>query len=317
METVATQAPSVRLRPATPGDRHEIAELICISLNHWYQTHGGSSMFPGGPPQADIFFAIYESLEPGHCVVAEDLRSGRVAGSCFYHPRARHVSLGIMNVHPNHFGRGVASALLRFVAEFTDLGGYPALRLVSSAGNLDSFSLYNRYGFVPRAVFQDMAIAVPSGGLGRTVPGRDRVREATPADVPAMAALEMEISGITRGGDYAFCIRNETGIWHASVYESPSGAIEGYLISSGHEALNVIGPGVARGNDAAAALLVRELDRYPGRAPLFILPVDHPGLVRLAYECGARNVELHLGQVRGSWQPFRGVSMPTFLLETG
>jgi ribosomal protein S18 acetylase RimI-like enzyme len=63
-----------------------------------------------------------------------------------------------MNVHPNHFGRGAGSALLRFVTEFTDRGCYPALRLISSAGNLDSFSLYNRAGFAPRAVFQDMVV---------------------------------------------------------------------------------------------------------------------------------------------------------------
>ena len=32
--------------------------------------------------------------------------------------------------------------------------------------NLDSFTLYNRCGFVPRQVFQDMYIEIPEGGLG-------------------------------------------------------------------------------------------------------------------------------------------------------
>lgn len=32
---------------------------------------------------------------------------------------------------------------------------------------------------------------------------------------------------------------------------------------------------------------------------------------------GARNVETHLFQVRGEFQPFAGVSLPSFLPETG
>jgi GNAT superfamily N-acetyltransferase len=307
---------SFRLRPANSDDRAPIAALICASLNCWYEAHGGATVFPGGPDHADVFFEIYHTLEPGNCVVAEDLATGQLAGSCFYHPRPKHVSLGIMNVHPDHFGRGVARALLGFITQFTDRGGYPALRLISSAGNLDSFSLYNRAGFVPRAVFQDMVLAVPPSGLGLSVPRMERIRSATPADAPAMAALELEISGITRGDDYLFCIANRSGFWRASVYEGPSGAIKGYLISSGHAVLNILGPGAALGDEIAAALLLRELDCHRGRTPLFILPVDHPKLVSLAYEWGARNVELHLCQARGTFQPFRGVVMPTFLLET-
>ncbi|HET8547245.1 MAG TPA: GNAT family N-acetyltransferase [Bryobacteraceae bacterium] len=307
---------NVTLRAVRPEDREEIAELICASLNCWYQAHGGAAVFPGGPADADVFFEIYNTLEPGHCVVAEDPATGRLAGSCFFHPRPTHVSLGIMNVHPEQFGRGVGSALLRFITDFTDRGNFPALRLISSAGNLDSFSLYNRAGFVPRAVFQDMVVRVPETGLDASVPGIERVRSATAGDADAMAALELAVSGVHRGADYAFCIANRNGFWRASVYEAPSGAIEGYMVSSGHHALNILGPAVASSEEVAAALLLRELDHHRGRSPLLLLPVDRPKLIRLACGLGARNVELHLCQVRGSFQPFRGVVMPTFLLET-
>ncbi len=307
---------NTRLRPATAEDRDEIAALICASLNSWYCAHGGSAVFPGGPGQAAVFFDVYNLREPGCCIVAEDLATGRLAGSCFYHPRPTHVSLGIMNVHPEHFGRGVARDMVRFITDFTDRDGYPALRLVSSAGNIDSFSLYNRAGFVPRVLLQDMVLTVPAAGLGASVPGMDRVRDATPADISAMAAVELAVSGVTRGDDYAFCIANRNGFWRASVYESPAGAIEGYMISSGHEALNIIGPAAALSDEVAAALLLQHLDFYRGRTPLLILPVDHPDLVRLCYGWGGRNVELHMCQVRGDFQPFRGVVMPTYLLET-
>lgn len=307
----------IRLRAARPEDRAEVAALICDSLNCWYPAHGGSAVFPGGPAEADVFFEVYETLEPGHCVVAEDAGARRLAGSCFYHPRPTHVSLGIMNVHPDYFGRGIASALLGFVTDFTARGNYPALRLISSAGNLDSFSLYNRSGLYPRAVFQDMVVAVPPAGLGLSAPGMDRIRRATVADAPAMAALELSLAGVSRGDDYAFCIGNRNGFWRASVYEGASGEIEGFLISSGHRVLNILGPGAAANDKIAAALLLHELDAYRGRTPLFILPVDRTNLVRMAYGWGARNVELHLQQARGTFQPAHGVIMPTFLLETG
>ena len=72
------------------------------------------------------------------------------------------------------------------------------VRLTQSALNLDSYSLYTRSGFVPRCAFQDMFIPVPEGGLKTALPGAECVRPAVAEDVPAMAALEMEVSGITR-----------------------------------------------------------------------------------------------------------------------
>jgi len=39
------------------------------------------------------------------------------------------------------------------------------IRLVSSAFNLDSFSLYTRVGFVPRCVYQDIELTVPEEGI--------------------------------------------------------------------------------------------------------------------------------------------------------
>src|SRR5262249_29905834 len=152
-----------------------------------------------------------------------------------------HVSLGIMNVHPNYFGLGVGRALLGHIIDFTDRNGYRALRLTQSALNLDSFSLYNRAGFVPRHAYQDMLLSVPKEGLRHSVAGEDRVRPATPADVPGMAALEMEVSGISREEDYSYCIANPPGFWHAAVYENARGDVDGFMISSAHPAMNMLG----------------------------------------------------------------------------
>lgn len=306
------------LRPMTDGDRYEVAELIYASINAWYLQHGRPAIFRGGPQVTEVFYEVYNDLTPGCNVVAVNPASGRIMGSCFYHPRDSHVSLGIMTVHPNYFGSGVGGVLLRHIIDYTESHGFKSLRLTQSAINVDSFSLYNKAGFVPRHSYQDMFLPVPLEGLPFTTDGLDRVRDATPDDIPAMAEIEREVSGITRELDYRYCLQNRRGYWHVSVIERPGSnrKLDGFLISSAHNAVNMLGPGVARDEASAAALLLRELDLHRGRAPVFLIPMDQAQLVRQLYQWGARNCEMHFCQVRGAFTPFRGVNMPSFLPET-
>jgi GNAT superfamily N-acetyltransferase len=297
-------------------DWGNVAELIHVSTNSWYENHGLPAAFPGDPQSMRLFCEVYEALDPGCCILAEHPGTGRLMGSGFYHPRETHVALGIMNVHPDYFGKGVASKLLTAIVNFADKENKP-VRLVSSAINLDSFSLYSRAGFVARKVFQDMLISVPENGLGRSVPGLDRVRDATLRDVPAIGALELEISHIRRDKDFEYFIKNEANIWHVSVLEDDQGTITGALASVAHPAMNMLGPGFARTEAQAAALILRELEINRGRSLICLVPVDCPDLVQSMYEWGAWNCELHLTQVRGRFEPFNGVVIPTFMPETG
>ncbi len=309
--------PAFSLRTICPEDCSEVAELIYSSINVWYQTHGAPAIFHGGPQVTEIFYDVYNDLTPDRNVIAVNDKSGRIMGSCFYHPRKHHVSLGIMTVHPNYFGCGVGGALLRHIIDFTDEHNYSALRLTQSALNVDSFSLYNKAGFVPRYAYQDMLVSVPDAGGNWHHDYDDRVRDAVMPDIPEMIALEMSVSGISREEDYRYCIQNSRGIWHVSVAENPSGKIEGFLISCGHPAMNLIGPGVASNEQAMVSLICRELNQYPGRMPVVLVPMEKDWLVRQLYELGARNCEMHFCQVRGQFQPFNGVNIPTFLPETG
>jgi len=307
----------IALRSMTEADRSEVAELIYSSINYWYQVHGAPRIFQGGPRVTEIYYDVYNDLTPGKNVVAVNTETGRLMGSCFYHPRERHVSLGIMTVHPNYFGMGVGGRLLKHIIAFTEENGYPALRLTQSAINVDSFSLYNKAGFVPRYSYQDMIITVPESGLDFTTPGQDRVRPATLDDVPQMAELEMEVSGITRELDYAYCIRNVRNIWDVYVSETPDGTLDGFMISCGFPATNLLGPCVTRTEEAALALILNAYNLYPGRSPICLVPMEKQKIVRQMYDWGARNTEMHFCQVRGEFQPFNGVNIPTFMPETG
>jgi GNAT superfamily N-acetyltransferase len=251
---IYTRRKPVKLRPLTHADRPAVAQLICVSTNYWYQVNRGFSIFANGPDSVGLFCEVYEALDPGCCILAEEEATGMLMGSCFYHPRATHVSLGIMNVHPNYFGQGVARALLRFITDFSDREGKP-VRLVSSAMNLDSFSLYTRAGFVPRQAFQDMTFSVPQEGLTLKADRHANVREAVLADVGGIVDLEKAVSGIDRAKDFEYFIRDRQGIWSVLVCEGADGAINGVLVSVDHPGSHMLGPGVMRSEAVAEPLL--------------------------------------------------------------
>ena len=304
------------LRRITAADWDEVSRLICDSTNGWYEAHGFGKIFQNGPESTRLFCEVYEALDPGCCVLAIDPQGQCIAGSCFFHPRVSHVSLGIMNVHPEFFGLGIASQLLEYVVRIAEEASLP-IRLVSSAMNLDSFSLYSRAGFVPQVIYQDLLMAVPESGLDWQPRGVDCVRDAVLADVDKIVSLEMELGHISRERDIRFFIENQSGIWHISVFENEHCELFGYLASVNHPGSNMIGPGIARDGQVAAALIAKELDQHRGCTPVLLLPSAQRELVRQLYVLGARNCELHFGQVRGEVPLASGVVMPTFMPETG
>jgi GNAT superfamily N-acetyltransferase len=304
-----------RIRTMTAADRDAVAELIYVSTNFWYQTHARPPIFTGPPEVTAVFFDVYESLDPGCGLVAEDAATRRLAGSCFYHPRETHVSLGIMNVHPNVAGQGVARAMLTRIIEIAEAAGKP-VRLVSSAFNLDSYSLYTRAGFVPRRAYQDMLIDVPAEGFARRPAGYDRLRDARKEEAGALADLECAVAHIRREKDYHYFLDNVDGYWHVAVAEDAAGELAGTLVSFRSPHASTLGPGVARDEATAAALIARQLDRHRGRTVLLLVPVECAALVRQLYGWGARNCELHFAQIRGAFVAFGGVVMPTFLPES-
>jgi GNAT superfamily N-acetyltransferase len=301
---------TILLRRLQPSEWQWEAQLIAYSTNAWYQASGKPAIFSGDLANCQIFCQVYETLDPGCCIVAEDTEIGALVGSCFYHPRPSHISVGIVNTHPGYFGHGIARQMLDEVLQLADELGKP-LRLVSSAMNLDSFSLYTRSGFVPRLLFQDMLLPDTS-----RLPTPDpRVRPITAADVPALVALEQELVGIDRSKDFAYFTENALGIWSGSLWEE-AGEVQGFLFSVAHPASNMLGPGVARTETIAVGLLAQERLKHPGN-PVFLVPASAEGLIQTLYRWGARNCELHVAQVRGAWQEPKGIVFPSFLPESG
>ncbi len=303
----------MRIRPLQLQEWDHLAEFIHRSTNAWYDRNLGRSIFPEPPAICRIFPETYEALDPGCCLIAEDEDSGVWMGSCFFHPRPTHVSVGIINTAPQCASRGVAKALIQAVL---DRAGPLPVRLVSSALNLDSYSLYSRLGFTPRELFQDMLWQVPLEGPDNPPPGTDRIRPAQPGDLEAICTLDHELTGIRREKDFHHLLLNPGGVWRLLVSPDGAGRIEGFLASVDHPGSCMLGPGCSLNTACALALIWRQWQFFPGKSPVFLVPASQSALISQLYRRGARNCELHLLQVLGDSTPLKGIVMPSFLPET-
>jgi hypothetical protein len=220
-----------------------------------------------------------------------------------------------MNTHPDFFGHGIASQMLRYIIDEANRRNVP-VRLVSGATNVDSFSLYNKAGFVPTRFFQDMTVKVPDGGFDVAAPSGWTFRDATVEDIPQMVALERELASIERERDYRFFLRNENNIWHTSVLVNTDGTLGGFIVSVNDPGSNMLGPGIARDETLAAALVRGELNFHRGCSPVWLVPSCSRKLVDAMYAIGAKNCELHISQVLGDYTPETGIVLPTFMPET-
>ena len=297
----------MKIRNLQTTEWGQLAHLIFNSTNNWYQQNLNRDCFGGSDPLiCRIFPEVYETLDPGCCLIAEI--DGALAGSCFYHPRETHFSVGIMNADPTFAGQGVARTLLQ---EIIKRAGKKPVRLVSSALNLDSYSLYTRAKFRPLVIYQDMI--VPAEAVLPAVPSN--VRAAKLADLPAILALEDQVSAISREKDWRYFLNENSSAWRGFVFET-DGEITGFLFSINHPGSRMLGPGVMLDQKAAFALIIAQLSTFGLETPLFLVPASETELIQNLYKLGARNCEIHLSQVLGEAKAPRGVTMPTFMPET-
>lgn len=318
---------AISIQSAHPDQWREVAHLIYDSTNAWYEKNRGFSIFTGEKDSALLFCRTYAALDGvENLLIAWDSDQKRIAGSCFVHPRPTHTALGIMNVHPDYFGQGIAPLLLRRIISMAAERKLPLL-LVSSAMNLDSFSLYNRSGFVPYALYQDMLFPhFQPQRLEKNLPEEvtaalSSVRLATPGDLDAIDKLESSITGLNHSQDYAYFLQNRDGVWKTWVAEDANGELSGVLSSVCDPGSCMLGPGLMRTESSMLALIFTAyrfftVERATPATPVFLVPSRCSEALQTLYSWGARNTEIHLGQSFGSCSPVRGLVMPTFMPES-
>jgi GNAT superfamily N-acetyltransferase len=231
---------SISFGPLSAADHEAVARLLHRSLVQWYESRLRQGAKFGDSHEPFLLFPeVYEALDPGEAVTARDTQTGEVLGVCFSHERETHIAIGIVATAPEAGGRGIAKQMMAAVLEKALNLGKPA-RLVSSLLNLDSFSLYTRLGFVPGAIFQDMLITVPEGGMTSPAPtGSNSVREARSDEAARIADFEQSLQGLRREKDFAFFLQNKVGSWRVLVSEREDGSLNGYLAMSTHPSFSM------------------------------------------------------------------------------
>lgn len=192
--------------------------------------------------------------------------------------------IGLVIVAPDAQGRGIGRKLVETLLE--DVAPRPVVLLATEAG----LPLYEKLGFTA------FDRSVQYQGIYNGVPAQDpRISEATPSNLPYMAALDAAAFGAFRGD----MLRDLTECGSAAVL-TEDGRIKGYAIARAFGRGTVIGPLVAATERDALALF-RAIAR-PGFVRIDC-PADAATLIEHLKVAGLQDVGASPVMARGSWTP--------------
>lgn len=282
----------VRLRPGTPGDA-EICGRICYeAFGAVAREHAFAPGFPA--PEVGVGLVSMLLAHPGfYSVVAEV--NGKVVGSNFLDERSAIVGVGPVTVAPTVQDHGIGRVLMRAVVERAADRGYPGIRLLQSAYNNCSLSLYANLGFQVRDLLACMQGVPPGGGVAGY-----RVRPATAVDADGCAAVCRRVHGHDRTGELRDAIEQGTAL----VVEH-DGRISGYASD-----LAFFSHAVGESNEDLKALIMAA-DAYAG--PGILVPTTNAELFQWCLQRGLRVVQLMTLMTIGLYNPPQGAYMPSVL----
>ena len=280
----------VHLREASADDAGACAQVMWDAFESFATAHN-FPVEPGTPDFTGAMMRAMLSTDGVFGLVAE--RGDEIVGSALQDERAAIVGVGPVSVSPTqregHVGHALMEALLRRSRD-RDVAG---VRLVQTAYNYRSLSLYAKLGFAvrePLSVFQRPpdAVAVPS----------TTVRPATLDDVRDCDDLCRRVHGHDRHSELLTAV--QSGI--ARVVEC-DGEITGYTTGSGY-----VGHAVGETTTDIIALL--------GSAEVFVglgvlVPSRNSGLMRWCLGSGLRLVQQSTLMTIGLYNEPQGAWLPS------
>jgi predicted N-acetyltransferase YhbS len=219
--------------------------------------HGQALTASFGWPHRHEDWALMQALGQG--LVAE--RQGKLMGTALcWRYGADWATLGMIGVYAELQGHGIGRRLLRALMQALE-GRNLALH-ATRAG----MSLYTAEGFAPTGtVVQHQGVAARPELA--PLPQGMRLRPVTPADLPAVAALDGKACGMDRTHLMAELLDQPSG-----VALEDSGAVTGFALLRRFGRGRVIGPVAAPDLERAKAMIAPLLDRYAGQ----FLRIDIP-----------------------------------------
>lgn len=246
---------------------------------------------PGSPEFTDFQMRAMLSTEGIFGFVAE--RDGEIVGSALQDERGAIVGVGPVSVKPAARDAGIGRALMEALLRRSRERDVAGVRLVQTAYNYQSLSLYAKLGFAvrePLSVFQRPADAV--GVLSTSV------RAATPGDVSACDDLCRRVHGHDRHHE----VRGAVDRGLASVVE------RGHKITGYTTGLGYIGHAVGETDEDIVALL--------GAADVFVglgvlVPSRKTRLMCWCFDAGLRIVQQSTLMTMGLYNEPQGAWLPS------
>jgi len=282
----------VTLRNTMLTDAPECGRICYDAFAALATHHGFVPDFPSVEVAVDAVAHLIE--HPGFfSVVAE--RDGRIVGSNFLDERSMIVGVGPITVDPEAQSAGIGRALMDAVLERSRERRVPGVRLLQSAYNNDSMSLYAKLGFDVREPFA----MIQGRSLGLEI-SCCTVRPATKADAEACNAVCARVHGHDRAGELLDALARGT----ASVAER-NGRITGYTTGIGF-----FGHSAGETDDDVEALIAAA-ERFDG--PGFLVPMRNTELLRWCLSRGLRVSNMMNLMTIGLYQEPRGAFLASVL----
>lgn len=291
------RAGSLMVRAVTAEDVEAVGALVYESFYDVATKHGHE---PG-----------YESVEFATLVVnilsqAEGFASflacegGEPVAVNFLDERNEIAGVGPVAVSVRHQGRGLGRLVMEALLERTEATGYQSVRLLQSAYNCVSFSLYTRLGFDVKD-----GIATLRGRPAEGERPSGEVRDGTPADLDALDELSLEVVGFRRRGD----IEISRSLAPPLVVER-QGRIAGFTCWFPTPGGTLLAPAVARDEQALRDLILGAA-RSTTVGLIVPLPLSYASVLRWALDGGFTVSELSTLMVRGSYERPAGAYLPS------
>ena len=152
------------LRPGVPEDAEACGHICHRAFTAIATAHGYPSDFPA--PEIGIGLMTMLLAHPGfYSVVAE--HEGTIVGSNFLDERSPIAGVGPITVDPAVQDAGIGRLLMRDVLDRAAGRRFAGVRLLQSAYNTRSLSLYARMGFQVR----DVVACMQGPPIGAAIPG--------------------------------------------------------------------------------------------------------------------------------------------------
>lgn len=284
------------LTTVLPEQADEVGSMVYESFREIAERHNFTPAF-AKPQLAQLIVRLLAQTEGIESyLLVED---GTPLACNFGDERDEVVGIGPVAVAVGQQGRGLGRQVMEALAERAKRNGFTSLRLLQSAYNMQSFSLYHRLGFEVK----DLLASIRGRPPERETP-TDSVRDYTTGDLDTCDALHRDVLGIGRRHDIELMAN-----FAPPVVVERDGQVAGYLTRfPGEEAF--VMHGVARDERALRDLIIGTARVAEGDLVIPI-PCSHAETLRWAMASGFRLKELLSYMVRGDYQQPMGVWVPS------